>query len=74
MKELVADVRVGARYVCLDGLIIPVTAAAVRFEGWHSHYDLPFVPQVAALRHPSVLRSFLESREYWEGTAIEEDP
>src|SRR4051794_39312237 len=41
MKELLADVRVGERYVCLDGLINPADATSVRFEGWHSRHDLP---------------------------------
>ena len=69
MKELLADVRVGQQYVYLDGLIIPTSAAAVRFEGWHSRHDLPFVPHVIALTDRSALSSTLESRAYWRRTA-----
>jgi len=73
MKELLSDVRVGEQYVCLDGMIIPVRAHAVRFEGWHSVHDLASVPQVAALRDPTLIESVLGNREYWERTAIEAD-
>ncbi len=71
MKELVSDVSVGEEYVYLDGLIIPVTATSVRFEGWHSSHDLAFVPQVAALSDASVLDSLLGDRGYWDRTAAE---
>lgn len=71
MKELLADVRVGQQYVCLDGLIIPTSATSLRFTGWHSRHDLPFVPQVKALTDSSVLPSILASRAYWQRTAAE---
>jgi hypothetical protein len=71
MKELLADVRVGHRYVCLDGLFIPANATSLRFQGWHSRHDLPFVPQVRALTDPSVVPSILGSRAYWRRTAAQ---
>jgi hypothetical protein len=71
MKELLSDVRVGEEYVCLDGMIIPTTATSVRFEGWHSRHNLAFVPQVIALKDPSVMRSLLGAPSYWERTAVE---
>jgi hypothetical protein len=71
MKELLADVRVGQRYVCLDGLFIPTDATSIQFEGWHSRHDLPFVPHVQALKDRSVLSCILGSQEYWKRTAAE---
>lgn len=70
MKELLAHVRIGEQYVCLDGMIIPRNAASVRFDGWHSRHDLPFVPQVAALQDESVLSSLLSNEEYWRQSAV----
>lgn len=70
MRELLADVRVGQRYVCLDGLFIPTAATSLRFEGWHSQHDLLFVPQVKALTDPTVMSSILASQSYWQRTAI----
>jgi hypothetical protein len=69
MKELLADVQVGQLYVCLDGLFIPTTATSLRFSGWHSRHELPFVPHVRALADQSILDSLLGAREYWQRTA-----
>jgi hypothetical protein len=69
MKGLLTEVRVGEEYVCFDGLIIPTAAASICFEGWHSRHDLVFVPQVAALRDPSLLTSLLCNHSYWDRTA-----
>lgn len=71
MKELIADVQVGQRYVCLDGLFIPISAASLAFVGWHSWHDLPFVPQVKALTDRSILISILGNQAYWHRTAAE---
>jgi hypothetical protein len=73
MKDLLSEVRVGEQYVCLDGLIIPTNATSVRFEGWHSRHDLPFVPQVQALRDRSVVSSLLSNPEYWQSAALDPD-
>jgi hypothetical protein len=73
MKELLSDVTEGAEYVCLDGTVIPTTEAEIRFEGWHSWHDLPYVPQVAALSDPSVLQSTIGDPEYWRSTALPEN-
>jgi hypothetical protein len=70
MKELLADVQTGRRYVCLDGRIIPADTRAVCFEGWHSRHELDVVPQVAALQDRSILKEILGNREYWQATAI----
>lgn len=65
MQELLADVKVGTKYVWLDGAIVPVDAGAVQFEGWRARHDLDFVPQVAALEDRSVIDDLLSSTEYW---------
>jgi hypothetical protein len=70
MKQILADVEFDKKYVCLDGAIIPVGAGAAKFEGWHSRHDLGFVPQVAALKDPSVRKDILSSVKYWEANAL----
>jgi hypothetical protein len=62
-------VKVGIKYICLDGAIIPADAGAVQFEGWHSRHDLDFVPQVAALEDRSVITDLLSSSKYWRANA-----
>jgi hypothetical protein len=37
----------------------------------HSHHDLGFVPQVAALTDPAVSDGLLRSREYWLSNRVE---
>lgn len=73
MQELLSDVEVGGRYVCLDGLFIPVDAAGVEFEGWHSRHDFDFIPQVAALNDPSIIDSILANQAYWQENAVPND-
>ncbi|MGH7170711.1 MAG: hypothetical protein ACRELG_10570 [Gemmataceae bacterium] len=73
MKELLADVEVDRRYVCFDGAIIPVDAGGLVFDGWHSHHDLEYVPQVAALQDPSIVQQVLSNRGYWQATALSEE-
>ncbi|MGH9837741.1 MAG: hypothetical protein ACREEM_03045 [Blastocatellia bacterium] len=70
MKELLAGVKVGKRYVCLDGLIIPADAASIDFEGWHSKHKLDFVPQLAAIQDPTIIASILTRANYWKSTAL----
>src|SRR5262245_36933921 len=53
MKDLLADVEEGQRYVIFDGAVIPADVDAIEFDGWHSHHELDFVPQVAALKKKS---------------------
>jgi len=43
MRELLADVKVGKQYVCLDGLFIPVDATMVEFKGWHSKHSFSYI-------------------------------
>src|SRR5262245_36774327 len=55
LEEIHSGVELGERYVMLDGSFIPVTAAKLQFDGWHSRHDLGFVPQVAALKTRSIV-------------------
>ncbi len=73
MQELLADVEVGKKYVCLDGAIIPADVDELDIEGWHSHHEFAFVPQVAALTDRSIIDNYLANREYWLKTAIDDD-
>jgi hypothetical protein len=73
MQEILADVKVGNQYVCMDGLIIPTDAGHVRFRGWHAEHDLDFVPQIAALGDDSVMERILGNPRYWQARAIARD-
>jgi hypothetical protein len=70
MKEMLADVRPGGRYVILDGAVLPVDAAVVAFDGWHAHHDLESLPHVDALADKSVIEERLGNREYWTVNAL----
>ena len=75
MQELLHDVEVGKKYVVFDGRIIPTDQQSLDFDGWHSTHRLPFVPQVAALTNPSILKEVLTSEEYWQSHRLEDfDP
>ena len=73
MQELLADVEVGERYVCLDGFFIPADVAGVEFDGWHAAHDFDYIPQVAALDDPSIIESVLANVDYWQANAIPDD-
>ena len=73
MKEILADVRPGQRYVIIDGSVIRADATNVVFDGWHAHHDFPEVPQVMALTNKSVLDEKLGNRAYWAANALTED-
>jgi hypothetical protein len=71
MKILLKEVKSGGLYVYLDGYVVPTTAEGLKIEGWHSHHDLHFVPQVAAMDDPSVRTDLLSSRDYWQSNRVE---
>ena len=70
MRTLLKAVEVGKEYVYLDGYFIDVETVPLRFEGWHSRHDLPWVPQRAALEDRSVIDDTIGNEEYWRETAI----
>ena len=70
MKEILADVKAGGRYVILDGAVIPVDAMNVEFDGWYAHHDLESLPHVDALSDRSIVEKQLGNREYWTSNAL----
>jgi hypothetical protein len=70
MQILLKDVERGEQYVYLDGYVIPVNAEGVSIEGWHSHHELDFVPQVAALSDQKVYDRLLCSEGYWRSNKV----
>lgn len=72
MQVILKDVEPGKEYVCLDGWVIPTDDEAVVIDGWHSHHELPFVPQVAALGNPSIMENILSNPEYWRESRVAE--
>jgi hypothetical protein len=73
MKEILADVQVGERYVILDGSVIQADADNVKFDGWAAHHEFPTMPQVRALANKAILDEELGNREYWTSNALPED-
>ena len=72
-NSLISGSAIGGEvYVYLDGYVIPTTADSVTIEGWHSHHDLGFVPQVAAIDDPNVGDNIAYySRQYWQSNRVE---
>lgn len=73
MKEILADVRVGKRYVIIDGSVIRADAANFKFDGWAAHHEFAEVPQMRALADKAVLEESLGNREYWFSNALPKD-
>jgi hypothetical protein len=71
MATLLKAVEVGHEYVYLDGFFIDVDTSPLRFDGWHSRHDLPWVPQAKMLEDPTVIADTIGSEEYWHETAID---
>lgn len=70
MQALMAKVQVGQRYVYLDGILVPVDAAGVHFQGEHSRHDLDYVPQVKALEDRGIVNDLLGNPGYWSRGAV----
>jgi hypothetical protein len=73
MKILLKEVQCGEQYVYFDGYVIPLTADGVEIEGWHSHHQLDFVPQVAALSDSEICDGLRCSTEYWQRNRVERE-
>jgi hypothetical protein len=71
VKFLLKDVNCGEQYVYFDGYIIPVTTDGINIEGWHSHHQLDFVSQVAALAGSEICDDLLRSAENWRSNRAE---
>jgi hypothetical protein len=72
LQDLLKRVRPGKKhvYVYFDGHVIAAGARGLTIEGWHSYHSLDFIPQVAALKQPSLLDSLLGSRGYWQSKRV----
>ncbi len=70
MKIILKDVRVGERYVILDGVVLGAEERDVEFEGWHSYHRFGTLPQFEALDDLSVLKETLDNRAYWMANAL----
>lgn len=66
MGALLAPLQLGKTYVYFDGIYVPTDAAGIRLEGWHTHHNLKFVPQVEAMRNPEIRDTVLSNTAYWE--------
>ena len=65
-----ADAVVGKQYVTFDGRLIPTDETGLAFDGWHATHKLDFVPQMAALKDKSIIKTILSNVEYWESHAL----
>ena len=70
MKEILAEVRVGERYVIVDGAVIPCNATNLSFDGWTAHHEFGEIPQVRALTNKACLDEELGNRDYWSSNAL----
>ena len=71
MKEFLHEVKLGRRYIYFDGYIVPVDAGCITFEGLHSAHALKVVPQVEALRDPTIVQGLLRNPHYWQESVIQ---
>ena len=70
MKAFTRDVKVGVRYVIIDGSVIPADTQNIEFLGWHAYHEFTELPQEAARSDKSILDEKLGSREYWIKQAL----
>jgi hypothetical protein len=67
------SLEIGKTYVYLDGTFISTEADGVHFKGIHSSHDLSVVPQVEALKDPSIIKDLLRNSSYWVQNKIQND-
>jgi len=65
MKRLLADVKPGQVYVCLDGRLFEKDARKVAFDGIYASHAFDQLPHVQALTDRSVEEKLLASTDYW---------
>jgi hypothetical protein len=65
MKQLLADVKPGRVYVCLDGRLFEKDAHNVEFDGIYASHKFDRLPHVEALQDRSVEDKVLASIDYW---------
>jgi hypothetical protein len=65
MRILLKDVQLDHSYVYLDGFYIDAETPSVNIEGWYARHNLPWIPQVRALKNKAILDETISSISYW---------
>ena len=73
MEIFLVDIRIGERYIYLDGRLFPMDVRGIRFEGLFARHDLSSPPQVLAIGDLEVLNSTLAIPSYWRERALKEE-
>lgn len=70
MKELLADVKPGQVYVCLDGRVFEKGARKIAFDGIYASHAFEQLPHVEALKDRSLEEKVLASTDYWRSRRL----
>jgi hypothetical protein len=70
MKRLLADVKPGQVYACLDGRLFEKDARNIAFDGIYASHTLDRLPHVEALANRSVEEEVLANAEYWRSHKV----
>jgi hypothetical protein len=65
MQRLVADVKPGRVYACLDGRLFEKDSRNVEFDGIYANHRFDRLPHVEALTNRSVEEQVLANTDYW---------
>ena len=65
MKRLLAKVKPGQVYVCMDGHLFEKDARNVAFDGIYASHSFDRLPHVQALKDRSLEEKLLASTDYW---------
>jgi hypothetical protein len=65
MKALLASVKVGHLYVCLDGKVFKKNARNIEFEGLYASHKFDQLPHLLAIRDAAIVDEHLGSTQYW---------
>jgi hypothetical protein len=70
MKKMLADVKPGGIYVCLDGRILEKDAVNVQFDGIYASHKFDRLPHVEALTRRAVEEEVLANTDYWRSRRV----
>ena len=70
MRALLADVKVGETYVCLDGVVFPQKAKNIKFDGLYARHELKQIPHAEALKKKSIMDEVLGNPDYWRSRRL----
>jgi hypothetical protein len=65
MKRLLADVKPGKIYACLDGKLIEKNARNIEFDGIYASHKFDRLPHTEALKDRGIEKRVLASTDYW---------